>query len=368
MSRNSANGAGLEYGEMGDRLREARQARGLSLRGLAERLGVSPSLISQVETGRAKPSVSTLYAIVTELGISLDELVYPDARRPSPVPEPAAAAELSGSTMPAGPVQRAKGRKSIRLASGVIWERLTTASLPNVDFLYVTYEVGGASSPEHEFQRHGGEEWGYVLSGMLGVKIGLRRVRARSGRCGSVRFGASASPVQCRGRPGARDLVRARPWAGRQAPGIDRGRCQPEPTLGSALLDRCVLPLHTRDARHNRRGGRPWRITSGALTGIGSRHPQPSSPSRTASPARSSSVRSRAPSTPRSRSAPSRPAAGSVATSIRSRSPCTSSTANCCSRSMAPSIACTRATSRWSRSVCSTRSATRGTSRSAGCR
>ena len=68
MSRNSANGAGLEYGEMGDRLREARQARGLSLRGLAERLGVSPSLISQVETGRAKPSVSTLYAIVTELG------------------------------------------------------------------------------------------------------------------------------------------------------------------------------------------------------------------------------------------------------------------------------------------------------------
>ena len=171
MSRNSGNGAGLEYGEMGDRLREARMSRGLSLRGLAERLGVSPSLISQVETGRARPSVSTLYAIVTELGISLDELVYPDARRPSPAPEPAAAAELSGSTMPAGPVQRASDRKSIRLASGVIWERLTTASLPTVDFLYVTYEVGGASSPEQEFQRHGGQEWGYVLSGKLGVKI-----------------------------------------------------------------------------------------------------------------------------------------------------------------------------------------------------
>jgi transcriptional regulator with XRE-family HTH domain len=157
---------------MGDRLREARQARGLSLRGLAERLGVSPSLISQVETGRAKPSVSTLYAIVTELGISLDELVYPDARRPSKTPEPTAAAEeLSSATMPVGPVQRATGRKSIRRASGVIWERLTTASLPNVDFLYVTYEVGGASSPEHEFQRHGGQEWGYILSGKLGVNI-----------------------------------------------------------------------------------------------------------------------------------------------------------------------------------------------------
>jgi transcriptional regulator with XRE-family HTH domain len=173
VSRNSGNGAGLEYGEMGDRLREARQARGLSLRGLAERLGVSPSLISQVETGRARPSVSTLYAIVTELGISLDELVYPDAKRPSPAPEPPNPEEPSAATMPAGPVQRTKGRKSIRLASGVIWERLTTASLPNVDFLYVTYEVGGASSPEHEFQRHGGQEWGYILTGRLGVNIGF---------------------------------------------------------------------------------------------------------------------------------------------------------------------------------------------------
>jgi quercetin dioxygenase-like cupin family protein len=70
-------------------------------------------------------------------------------------------------------VQPAADRKSIRLASGVTWERLTTESIPNVDFLYVTYEVGGASSPEHEFQRHGGNEWGYVLAGRLGVTIGF---------------------------------------------------------------------------------------------------------------------------------------------------------------------------------------------------
>jgi transcriptional regulator with XRE-family HTH domain len=170
VSRIGGNGNGLEYGEMGDRLREARLSRGLSLRTLAQRLGVSPSLISQVETGRAKPSVSTLYAIVSELGISLDELVYPDARRPSRPTEPVAPADAD-LAMPAGPVQRETGRKSIRLASGVVWERLTTASLPDADFLYVTYEVGGASSPEHEFQRHGGQEWGYVLTGRLGVTI-----------------------------------------------------------------------------------------------------------------------------------------------------------------------------------------------------
>ena len=70
-------------------------------------------------------------------------------------------------------MQRASSRSTIRLASGVTWERLTTESIPNVDFLYVTYEVGGASSPEDEFQRHAGLEWGYVVAGRLGVRIGF---------------------------------------------------------------------------------------------------------------------------------------------------------------------------------------------------
>jgi transcriptional regulator with XRE-family HTH domain len=166
LARGSGNGSAPEYGDMGDRLREARRARGLSLRALAERLGVSPSLISQVETGRAKPSVSTLYAIASELGISLDELLFIDARRP-------ATGGGSEQLLPRDPVQRAGSRKAIRLASGVVWQRLTTESIPNVDFLEVTYEVGGASSPADEFQRHGGQEWGYILSGRLGVTIGF---------------------------------------------------------------------------------------------------------------------------------------------------------------------------------------------------
>jgi transcriptional regulator with XRE-family HTH domain len=174
-----------EYAVIGDHLRQVRLDRGLSLRALAGRVGVSPSLISQVETGRARPSVRTLYAIVSELGISLDELLFPDAARAAEeAGDPAAAAALHRSSvdvptppfeirLPDEPVQRSRDRKVIRLASGVTWERLTTESIPNVDFLYVTYEVGGASSPEHEFQRHPGQEWGYVLGGSLGVTIGF---------------------------------------------------------------------------------------------------------------------------------------------------------------------------------------------------
>ena len=162
------------YPEMGDRLREARRRHQLSLRTLAGRVGLSPSLISQVETGRAKPSVSTLYALANELDVSLDELLFNDrrsdgsGRRPS---EPALSAARPGPN--GSPVQRAGNRKVIRLASGVTWERLTTGSEPGVDFLYVIYEIGGASSPASAFQRHAGHEWGFVLSGTLGVTIGF---------------------------------------------------------------------------------------------------------------------------------------------------------------------------------------------------
>jgi transcriptional regulator with XRE-family HTH domain len=162
-----------EYASMGDRLRQARKARGMSLRRLAEVLGVSPSLISQVETGRAKPSVNTLYAMASELGISLDTLLFMDTTPPSPDAVVGPMGDAAEAILPHDPVQRAASRSSIRLGSGVVWERLTTESIRNVDFLHVTYEVGGESSPADAFQRHSGQEWGYVLSGTLTVRIGF---------------------------------------------------------------------------------------------------------------------------------------------------------------------------------------------------
>ena len=77
--------AGNGHGEIGDRLRQERAERGLSLRELARRLDVSPSLVSQIETGKIQPSVRTLYAMVSELGVSLDDVFHADG-------EPAGAA------------------------------------------------------------------------------------------------------------------------------------------------------------------------------------------------------------------------------------------------------------------------------------
>ena len=157
-----------ELEDIGTRLKEERERVRISQRELARRLGVSASLISQIESGQSKPSVSTLYALVTELGVSLDHVFrgHADGRAegggPGHVPEPEA-----------DPVVHPGDRHVIDLASGVRWERLTSHQQETVDFLHVVYEVGGSSSPDDKLMRHAGREYGYVISGTLNVQIGF---------------------------------------------------------------------------------------------------------------------------------------------------------------------------------------------------
>ena len=155
---------------IGSRLRANRTMRDLTLRELARRIGVSPSLISQIETGRSQPSVGTLYAIATELEVSVDDLLF-DGGDMRPERRPGAVGQRDEAGATAGPVQRAHNRRAIALDSGVRWERLTTHHDDDVEFLDVVYDVGGASSAAESLTRHAGREYGVVLSGRLGVTL-----------------------------------------------------------------------------------------------------------------------------------------------------------------------------------------------------
>jgi transcriptional regulator with XRE-family HTH domain len=171
---------------VGQQLRSERERHGLSLRELARRLAISPSALSQIETGRSRPSVGTLYAIVTELGISLDELFG------SPRAAAVAASDARGAEGAlARLVQRRASRKCLDLESGVRWERLTPTSEPDADFLHVRYEVGGASSREGTHMRHMGREYGVVLSGRLRVTIGFEEEEHELGPGDSIAFESS---------------------------------------------------------------------------------------------------------------------------------------------------------------------------------
>lgn len=149
------------------RLRARREERGISARGLAKEVGCSPSLISQIETSKANPSVATLYAIVSALDVSLDELFA------DPEPNNGSRPPTAAQRIESGMVLRGDRRPSISLDSGVHWERLTPTADPNVDFLYVTYDVGGASCPPDALMRHNGREYGLVLAGRLGATVGF---------------------------------------------------------------------------------------------------------------------------------------------------------------------------------------------------
>lgn len=151
---------------IGERLREERVKAGISQRELARRLGLSASLISQLESGLSKPSVGTLYAIVTELDLSLDRII-----RGEEFAEPVATSDApSGPT----PLVHPENRQVIDLASGVRWEELTREGEEGIDFLYATYEVGGTSTPDQSLMRHHGREYGYIISGQLGIQIGFQ--------------------------------------------------------------------------------------------------------------------------------------------------------------------------------------------------
>jgi transcriptional regulator with XRE-family HTH domain len=179
--RETADDKPAENGSpLGGRLRQERDRRGMSLRELARRLDVSPSLVSQIETGKVQPSVRTLYAMVSELGVSLDEMFAPEIDAelpdlPSSVQIGRAGLAQSGREPAPGDsrVQREIERAGIDLESGVRWERLTTWNDRDVDFLFTKYEVGGASCPPGALVRHNGREFGIVLKGRMGVTVGF---------------------------------------------------------------------------------------------------------------------------------------------------------------------------------------------------
>ena len=166
---------------LGPRLRLVRASRQLSVRELARRVGCSASLISQIERGVSVPSVGVLYSLATELGSSLDYLLFgsgaaPDgvsAETPAADSPPAVTPEPRPAAPPPAIVQRGRDRRIIDLASGVRWERLTPQPEAMTDFLEVIYSPGGHSTDERRPLRHDGREYGLIISGTLQANVGF---------------------------------------------------------------------------------------------------------------------------------------------------------------------------------------------------
>lgn len=158
---------------VGQNVRREREQAGLSVRELARRLGVSASFLSQFELGQSQAAVSTLFAIASELNVSLDDLLGHSV-------VPARNRRDSESDPPTVP-------EYLAFQTGVRWHRLAELDGEQVDFLLTEYEPGADSAPADQPQRHRGNDYGYVLEGTLTIMIDGRRRRVRQGNAIAMR-------------------------------------------------------------------------------------------------------------------------------------------------------------------------------------
>lgn len=187
--------AGDLAGDIGRRLAAYRGERGLRVAELAREIGVTPSLISQIERGQSRPSVSTLFALAQALDVPVDAFF-----REAAAASPAATAAVVGPAAGAGPaapaelelpagvgrhlaearyVVRQGNRATIDIEGGVRWERLTPETMPHLDFFELVYGPGAESNPT--LYSHPGTEMVLMLSGSLDISVGFETYRLAPG-------------------------------------------------------------------------------------------------------------------------------------------------------------------------------------------
>lgn len=71
----------LNYEEIGARIRKVRKGKGLSQEELAEKIYISTTHMSHIETGNTKLSLPVLADISTALNVSSDELLFGSSKQ-----------------------------------------------------------------------------------------------------------------------------------------------------------------------------------------------------------------------------------------------------------------------------------------------
>ncbi|MGH2449271.1 MAG: cupin domain-containing protein [Chloroflexota bacterium] len=154
---------------IGERVRSLRSSKSLGVRELARKVGITPSMLSQIERGMVRPSVGTLFRLADGLGITTDAFFRDD--------EP---------SFPS-PLVRPDDRARMELSDGVTWERLTPGDEHDFEFMRTEYLPGAASAPE--LLRHAGRDYGILMEGRLEITVGFTTYHLTPGD--SIAFDAS---------------------------------------------------------------------------------------------------------------------------------------------------------------------------------
>ena len=136
---------------IGFRIRELRQLRGLTLQELADVSGLSTSMLSLVERGRASPSIGSLIVIASALGVTMSDLL------------------VNGADSEEKIVVRASEARTVETAQHVVRRLLREDRSRGVSVAVNEY-APHTGSAEHPIS-HNGFEYGFVLQGELTVEV-----------------------------------------------------------------------------------------------------------------------------------------------------------------------------------------------------
>lgn len=147
--------------EIGSRIKDLRILNGLTQEELADRSELSKGFISQLENDLTSPSIATLEDILQCLGTDLSSFF-----------------------------SKQESEKQVVFRDEDYFEKIdeeqktiTEWIIPNaqknmMEPIRLTLEPGGTTYPDNP---HDGEEFGYVLSGVIYVHLGKKRYKVRKG-------------------------------------------------------------------------------------------------------------------------------------------------------------------------------------------
>jgi len=154
---------------IGKKIKKKRIELGLKGIDLAEKSGLSPGFISQVERDLVNPSVSTLKrignALNVPIGIFFEEASSKEETNEFPVNK--------------SPVVHENRRKTLSPNNGVIFYLLNPDMSGDIEFILDILEPGATTG--EELYSHPGEECGLILEGELEVQLEDKKYLLKKG-------------------------------------------------------------------------------------------------------------------------------------------------------------------------------------------
>lgn len=170
--------------QFGDKIREVRERKRLTIREVADKVGLSESLISQIERNKISPAIDTLLKLIDALAIDLD-YIFRDFKK-----------ERAVNLVPAMARNRA-------VIDGVVYEQLShtqsTSEEHAIEAYYLEIPAGGKTGDGDEAYGHTGKELGVIIKGKCECVVGNQVYALKAGD--SISFSADVPHQLCNTGP-----------------------------------------------------------------------------------------------------------------------------------------------------------------------